>query len=259
MIFLLKKNIKRCLALGRGLALSFRPKTTAGKRVLMYHSIGDPSDHRLAIKVIAGSFEEQMGFLLSAGYKAVTLSEMIDGGFERPNEKLIAITFDDGYKDNVGIAAPIMKRLGLTATFLVTTSYIDGRCKKMWSDGKLRQYMTWEDLSRLREMGFEVGSHMVNHTDLTALDDTKLAYEFEESRRIISGHIGKDVKVFSYPYGKIDHRVTAIAKKSGYMGGGSSFPGANYVYTDRYILRRTEIDGYDTMNDFRAKLEGWYD
>lgn len=46
--------------------------------------------------------------------------------------RALAITFDDGYADNVEVAAPILQRLGLTATFFITTGYLDGGC--MWND-----------------------------------------------------------------------------------------------------------------------------
>ena len=46
--------------------------------------------------------------------------------------RALAITFDDGYADNAELAAPILQRLGLTATFFVTTGFLSGGC--MWND-----------------------------------------------------------------------------------------------------------------------------
>jgi hypothetical protein len=46
--------------------------------------------------------------------------------------RALAITFDDGYADNEAIAAPILQRLGLTATFFVSSGFLDGDC--MWND-----------------------------------------------------------------------------------------------------------------------------
>jgi len=42
------------------------------------------------------------------------------------------ITFDDGYADNATVAAPILQRHGVPATFFVSTGYIDGG--RMWND-----------------------------------------------------------------------------------------------------------------------------
>jgi peptidoglycan/xylan/chitin deacetylase (PgdA/CDA1 family) len=46
--------------------------------------------------------------------------------------RALAITFDDGYADNHDVALPILRRLGLTATFFVATGYLDGGA--MWND-----------------------------------------------------------------------------------------------------------------------------
>ncbi|MDP2912587.1 MAG: polysaccharide deacetylase family protein, partial [Candidatus Omnitrophota bacterium] len=181
------------------------------------------------------------------------------GGLIRLPEKGLAITFDDGYKDNIATAAVMLKERGLKATFFVTTSYIDQAVRKLWADGRPREFMTWDDIAKLSMMGFEIGSHMAHHADLTPLPEDKILSEFEGSRAIISKHIGKAVEAFSYPYGGVDRRITEIAGACGYKAGCSSFYGWNTASTDPYILNRTEIDGYDTINDSRLKLYGYYD
>lgn len=260
MIFLFKKNIKRCFAWWRGVVCGGKQEYFLDKRILLFHSVGGtPRDHKLAIRVPIEGFKRHLEYLVSCGYKAITVSELVENGLKRREDKLISITFDDGYKDNIEIAAPILQQLGLTATFFITVSYVSGSVKKKWADGNSREYMDWRDVIKLSEMGFEIGSHMLNHVDLTALNDAELIREFTDSKKVISGHTGKETKVFSYPYGKINQKVVAAAKGAGYIGGCSSFFGFNNVDTDRYVLKRTEIDGYDTAGDFRNKLKGCYD
>lgn len=259
-MFLFKKNIKRFLALVRGIACGKKLEDLSGKRIILFHSVGgSPKDHKFAIRVPVERFRSHLEYLVSCGYKATTVSDLLENGLKSHGDKLISITFDDGYKDNFETAAPILKQLGLTATFFITASYIAGSTKKKWADGSSREFMSWEDLAKLSEMGFEIGSHMVNHVDLTALTETELNREFVESKDLISKQIDKEVKTFSYPYGKINQEVVQAAKRSGYIGGCSSFPGFNKDSTDRYILRRTEIDGYDASCDFKNKLKGCYD
>lgn len=172
----------------------------------------------------------------------------------KSGKKYVALTFDDGYKDNATTAAKILNRIGFKATFFITTSYIDGKSDKRWSGGNLREYMTWADIKKLSRDGFEIGSHMVHHVDLTALSDDELVLEFEKSRDVILRKTGVSARVFSYPYGKLNKKMVCIARKAGYIGGCSILDGLNYKTTDRYMLRRTEISGYDTVEDFRNKV-----
>lgn len=257
MMFLIKKNIKRAIVRIRPIAPF---KNTDGVRILMYHSIGGaPQDHRLAIRVPVDNFRQQLGELLKQGYSAVTVSEFIENRLSFTMGKVIAITFDDGYKDNLTEAAIALKAAGFKATFFITTSFIDGGSHKKWANGALRQYLSWEDISQILEMGFEVGSHMVDHINLSLLDEPKINFQLEESKKRIEKMTGFKPKVLSYPHGRFKEGIKRLAQDTGYIGGCSSFSGINQLAVDPYILKRTEIDGYDTIYDFKAKLKGLYD
>lgn len=260
MNFLLKKNLKRISAPIRALNSKAKLLDYKGIRILLYHSVGGrPQDHKLGIRVPIQKFENELEFLVNSGYKTFTVSELVGGRLSYDLEKCIALTFDDGYKDNISIAAPLMKQFAMKATFFITTSYIDGECQKRWTNGIPREYLNWNDVLKLNEMGFEIGSHMIHHIDLTDIDENKLRFELEGSRETICKNIKKEVKVLSYPYGRVNSKVIAIAREIGYIGGCSSISGVNFSDTNRYILERTEIDGYDTIKDFKHKLYGCYD
>ena len=93
--------------------------------VLRYHSVGEPAevdrylDPRLAIP--PDRFREQVR-LLAARFTPVTLEEVpaILAG-ERTGGPFVAVTFDDGYRDNRDVALPILREEGVPATFYVTT------------------------------------------------------------------------------------------------------------------------------------------
>lgn len=223
-------------------------------RVLLYHSIGNPADHRLAIRVPGENFRQQLNEIARRGYATRTVSEIIADGAVNGGAKDIVLTFDDGYKDNITEAATMIEAMGMKATFFVTTSYIDGRGRKAWADGNRRVYMDWDDVAQLARRGFEVGSHMVDHIDLSELKDDEIFFQLKASKEEISKRTGVEPKTFSYPYGKLDKRVAGLAKKAGYIGGCSLIEGLNTGSVDPYLLRRTEVSGLDTMDDFKAKL-----
>jgi peptidoglycan/xylan/chitin deacetylase (PgdA/CDA1 family) len=107
-----------------------------GKRaiVLMYHRITDTSirpsegNGRTAFElgISKENFETQMRFIKEQ-MGPVSLTEIVralKNGRSLP-ENAVAITFDDGYRDNYENAFPILRRLGIPATFFVTTGYIE--------------------------------------------------------------------------------------------------------------------------------------
>ncbi|MFH7320737.1 polysaccharide deacetylase family protein [Desulfurivibrio sp. D14AmB] len=108
-----------------------------GAVVLMYHSAAeeaqskwiDPRDH-----VPADVFTQQMEFL-SRERRVVSLVELVSclKQGQTPEKGTVVITFDDGYLDNLTVAAPILENYGLTATLFLPTGYID-RGENQWVD-----------------------------------------------------------------------------------------------------------------------------
>lgn len=115
---------------------------------------------------------------------------------------VMSLTFDDG---KIGVyyeALPILRDRGLTATTYVVPA---------WVNGTHSQYMDWEHIEELYEAGWDIGSHTVNHVDLTTVDDSTLHYELRESRAEIGRH-GIPAPNFALPYGAYDDRVMEAVK-----------------------------------------------
>lgn len=119
---------------GRAFELAVRP---AGAIILMYHSIAraDAANfieprNRMSPEL----FERQMRFL-SVHRRVVPLSRVVDqiAAGESPAEKTVCITFDDGYLDNLTVAAPILEKYGLCATLYLATGYVE-RSETQWAD-----------------------------------------------------------------------------------------------------------------------------
>ncbi|QOV89129.1 polysaccharide deacetylase family protein [Humisphaera borealis] len=75
-------------------------------------------------------------------------------------EKLVVLTFDDSCASHATYVGPLLKKYGFGGTFYVSDAFAF-RTRKDW-------YMTWEQIKRLDEMGFEIGNHTLGHGQLSA-------------------------------------------------------------------------------------------
>jgi peptidoglycan/xylan/chitin deacetylase (PgdA/CDA1 family) len=203
--------------------------------ILEYHRIGpEPAGNALtdALTVGIGDFTVQMDWLRAAGYHAVTPAELYDAlafGGHLP-ARPIMLTFDDGYRDVLWNAAPPLRRLHLHATAFVITRRISG------ADSS---FLTWAELRRLEALGFTIGSHTVDHPDLTTLAPRDLACELDGSRALLERRLGHWVPWLSYPHGAFDSAVVAAARRAGYVLAFTELPGS--LQTNRLELHRYEI------------------
>jgi len=101
-------------------------------QVVGYHKVS-PDPHPFFEPVEPGIFEQQMQFLKDC-YNVLELQDLVNRSRRGDlPERAVAITFDDGYRDNYDYAFPILKRLGLPATIFVATAAV-GNSKMLWHD-----------------------------------------------------------------------------------------------------------------------------
>ncbi len=219
--------------------------------VLTYHSVGT-RDHEM--NVTPGAFREQMAWL-SDHVQVVSLADAVE------HSDGVAITFDDGYRDNLTEAAPVLSELGLPAALFAVAGRMGG-----WLDHDVRcaesQIMSWEELHALSDAGWTIGGHTMTHPRLSRLSEVEQRREIGECKRVIEEKTGCAVDSFAYPFGSaldFDEASCAIARESGYAFAVSNRYGVNGPKADRWSLRRIWIDRSDTLESFRAKVEGRLD
>jgi len=233
-----------------------------GIKILLYHSVGtiDPGDN-LGIRVDKDNFSRQMKFLKEGKYNICTLGDAVDcikAEKEIP-QKTAVITFDDGYKDNITDAAPIMERFDFPATFFVTIDYIG-----VIKTSPHRQWQRWgcmdyDDLKALINRGHNIESHSLHHINLRGLPKDEKERELKISKEKISTSLNRAVDFFSYPYGYFDEELLTAAKRAGYKAACITAPGINSYSTNLYKLKRIEITAKDSEEEFRYKLEDRYE
>lgn len=221
-----------------------------GLRVLAYHAIGTPmeDDPRGTFNLEPGLFAAQMRHLRDQN--AGRLLPLEVGALKREHPGIM-VTFDDGYRDNLSVAAPILAELGIPFTVFVCTGAVAERRKGFLAPGDVRE------LSKVPGAG--IGSHSVSHVRLTECDDGTLGRELADSKSYLEDLLGIRVGPLAYPYGAVDRRVRDAAERAGYSIGATCRFDRNLQDRDPLLLNRLTIYSGDTLASFEDKLQGKWD
>jgi peptidoglycan/xylan/chitin deacetylase (PgdA/CDA1 family) len=108
-----------------GVALRRLPRRSGGLDVLLYHRVATPPHDPWDLAVTPTHFDEQMAVLGATG-GAVGLEAAVRR-FRRDSlrHRRVAVTFDDGYADNLHAALPALERHDVAATFFIATGFLD--------------------------------------------------------------------------------------------------------------------------------------
>ena len=231
-----------------------------GLRILMYHRVAPLAAYD-QLTVSPARFAQQMQEL--AQHQVVGLEDGLRALQSGPlRTPLIAVTFDDGYLDNLTEALPVLQRYGIPATIFVTTQFCDQALShpRYGDPGAQRLHLNWDEVATLaRTPGITIGSHTLTHPYLPTISDALAQQEIATSREIITTHLRRAVDYFCYPSGDLSARELQIVRQAGYAAAVSVAPGVNGHNADLFQLKRTEITDRDDVSQFRLKLAGAFD
>jgi peptidoglycan/xylan/chitin deacetylase (PgdA/CDA1 family) len=228
--------------------------------VLLYHKIDKPAPDA---RVRGGytplaRFEKQMAYLKKRGFVFYTASALIEhfrehGAFPANG---LALTFDDGWKDNYTNAFPVLKRLGIPATIFLVPSCIGTVSDKAQAEGESgRAHLSRAEILEMSTHGIEFGSHSMNHRLLHQLAPSEVKFEVEESKRRIEEILQKPCKVFAYPAGFFSETARRVIEDAGHIAAFSTIYGPD-DRPDIYALNRIEILRRDRFTfQFAAKVK----
>jgi peptidoglycan/xylan/chitin deacetylase (PgdA/CDA1 family) len=207
--------------------------------ILLYHHISnDQPGNRYYVPV--ATFEQQMQWLHDHGYTAITVSQLVNvllKGGPLP-ARPVAITFDDGNEDVYQNALPILQRFGYPATFYIIVTWVG-----------VQDYVTMDQLKDLIGDGWEIGSHTMNHVDLTK-DHSVINNEMAHSRTTLGKDLGIKINTIAYPFGMVDPTVAEKASAYGYLAGMGLGTSYTHTLSDLFYLNRMEVQSSYDMQTF---------
>lgn len=232
-------------------------KGAARRAILIYHSVGGGP-----MATDAARFREQMAWL-AEHTEVVSLDALLAGDATGGAKIRVALTFDDGYRSVHDTAAPILAEYGFLATVYLNSGHIrDGEHEA--SDAEQghypdEQFMCWDEVLKLQDKGWGIGSHGVEHLDLTLQPDEVVMRELADSRAEIEQHTGIACKHFSYTWGHHNETVRHAVAAAGYCTAVAGEHRPLGIGDQRFELPRLDIRREYNIDDFIAVASGDWD
>ncbi|WP_368648444.1 polysaccharide deacetylase family protein [Castellaniella ginsengisoli] len=213
--------------------------------ILMYHQIGEPSPRGTpyrGLTVHPRDFRRQMLWLRRLGYRGLSMARLIPYLRGEKHGKVVGITFDDGYANVLENAVPVLEECGFLATNYFVVRQLGG--SNVWDADEGVPPSPLMDAAGLRAWaaaGHEVGSHTLNHPDLSRISPELAVNEIRDSREALEQIAGAPVRAFCYPYGHFNAALAAVAREAGYDSATTTARGLARLDDDPYALPRVAV------------------
>src|SRR3989344_695631 len=239
-----------------------------------YHSISHPSntaelhgDFYKKLSLSAVLFEEHIRYLKDANYTFLQFHDILsvrNGAMQIPKKPAL-IYFDDGFRDTLLNAYPLLKKWNIPATIFVTTDFVGQKSLPRWAEGHTPKpapiFLSWDDVRSMRDV-FEIGSHAVTHRRFIKLSYDEMKEELIASRARIEKEIGEPPVAFSFPHSAWNEESKRTVLEAGYRIAVGVGRGYNYGSRSGFF-KKIPIGSQDDSFLLRKKLrylpilEGW--
>jgi peptidoglycan/xylan/chitin deacetylase (PgdA/CDA1 family) len=230
--------------------------------ILMYHQVDAPPPRGTPLRgliVAPSSFAWQMRMLKLLGYRGLSMRDLEPYLTGQKQGKVVGITFDDGYQNNLHNALPVLQKNGFTATCYGVSRLIGG--SNSWDQGKVAQkpLMTLDDWRAWRDAGMDIGSHTCTHAKLTELPPPQARDEISRSKQELEQAAGFEVRHFCYPYGWFSPEHRDMVQAAGYVTATTTQRGRVHDGADPYTLRRIMVARATNPVQFYLKVATAYE
>jgi len=232
---------------------------------LCYHGVTerpnrDPLD-QTGLHVNHQRFVSHLDFLQS-NYRIIPLADFLKGAHERRRlpPHSVVLTFDDGFRNFLTTAAPLLAKRHIPVTvFLITdkAEKQEGSAGERWQKEDDHRYLSWAEARQLkRQQNITFGSHTCSHPRLLGLSATEAERELRHSLRDLVAQLGVELPALSYPKGEYSNLLAAEARKVGYACAVTTDRGYNDTSDELFTLGRVLIGDDDNDAAFAVRVSG---
>lgn len=188
--------------------------------ILLYHSIDtECADAYRRWMMLPSEFRDHLQVLKDEGHTPLTVSQLVAcrTGKRKLPAAPVVISFDDGLRDFLTGAMPVLSAFGFPATLYVVSGCIGQTSGWLAELGEGRREMLgWREIRELHDAGIEIGAHTVSHPELDILPAARAEHEIADSKRQLQDGLQAEVRSFAYPHGYASRVTRDLVRKAGY-------------------------------------------
>ena len=183
--------------------------------IVVYHTISSPPRALPGhIDIAPARFERHLQWLAERRERVASLGTLLT---VPESERRIAITFDDGYRDNLTVALPLLEKYELPMTLFVAAGFSGEN--GFLSAGELKTLAAHPLVT--------IGSHGLSHRHFPEMTEDEARFELLESKRRLEQITGRAVDFLAWPYGNCNGALEQMSAQCGYRAAWSVWNGWN--------------------------------
>jgi peptidoglycan/xylan/chitin deacetylase (PgdA/CDA1 family) len=231
--------------------------------ILTYHQIAPapPKGTPYRSLVVAPiDFARQMAWLKLLGYRGLSMPALMPYLRGERQGKVVGITFDDGYLNNLTHALPVLQRQGFSATCYAVSQRLGQN--NVWDREvgiPASPLMTVEQLKQWIQGGQDVGAHTRHHVHLPQLSAAECEDEIALCKSELEASLGVPVAHFCYPYGDYTPAHAAMVQQAGFESATTTARSRCHIGEDLMQLPRVPIVRRTTRLAMWIKLATSYE
>jgi peptidoglycan/xylan/chitin deacetylase (PgdA/CDA1 family) len=231
--------------------------------ILVYHQI-DAAPPKGApfrsLYVSPAAFGRQMALLKALGFSGLSMGDLLPYLRGELSGRVVGITFDDGYLNNLTHALPVLQRHRFTSTCYAVSAQA-GRTN-VWDQSigiEQVSLMSQEQMQQWVAGGQEIGAHTRQHVHLPALSQADCQQEIAGSREDLRALLGCSVAHFCYPYGDYQASHVQQVQDAGFASATTTARGRCHAGAALLELPRVPVMRSTSLLQFWLKVQSSYE